>query len=127
VSELKIVKGGDAMNNRHPVDELADVREELRRLEAREKELREMLLADGADLIGDDLIGDDLIGDEWRARRIDSSQRRLDQVKLVARFGEGAVDECRSPITCAVLRLKKRAQDRSREVERFESKNFNQR
>jgi hypothetical protein len=38
--------------NRHPVDELADVRAERRRLEEREAELRNVLLAHGADLDG---------------------------------------------------------------------------
>ena len=41
------------MTNRHPVDELADVRAERRRVEEREKELRRALLAEGASLVGD--------------------------------------------------------------------------
>jgi hypothetical protein len=42
------------MTNRHPVDELADIRAVRRRIDTREAELRDILLADGADLNGDD-------------------------------------------------------------------------
>lgn len=40
--------------NRHPVDELADVRAEMRRLKDREAELRQMVLTKRCSLVGDD-------------------------------------------------------------------------
>jgi hypothetical protein len=40
--------------NRHPADELADVRSEIRRLQQREVELRAYLLEHPRDRIGDD-------------------------------------------------------------------------
>lgn len=40
--------------NRHPVDELAEVRAAIKALESRESELRNRILAEGASLIGDD-------------------------------------------------------------------------
>jgi hypothetical protein len=39
--------------NRHPVDELADVRAQIRRLQTREAELRDTILAGTCGLIGD--------------------------------------------------------------------------
>jgi hypothetical protein len=42
------------MPNRHPVDELAEIRAERRRLAEREAALRVQLLASGADLEGDE-------------------------------------------------------------------------
>ena len=41
------------MSNRHPVDELADVRAEVRRLKAREDEPRELILSGRCDPVGD--------------------------------------------------------------------------
>ena len=38
--------------NRHPADELADIRSEIKQLEIREAELRNELLADGTDRVG---------------------------------------------------------------------------
>lgn len=39
--------------NRHPVDELADVRAEVKRLQLREAELRKLILAEECELTGD--------------------------------------------------------------------------
>jgi hypothetical protein len=70
--------------NRHPVDELADIRVEIARLKNRETELREELLADGADLEGD----------SYRARIVEAEQSYPDRARLEQRFGAKAVAEC---------------------------------
>jgi hypothetical protein len=70
--------------NRHPVDELADVRAEIKRLEERESELQEALLKPGAELVGE----------EHQAHRIEYDRRHLDRDLLVSRFGEAAIAKC---------------------------------
>lgn len=40
------------LRNRHPADELADVRADIKQLKAREDELRQVLIADNASLVG---------------------------------------------------------------------------
>ena len=56
LSELKAM-ADDLMNNLnrniHPVDELAEIREEIKLLTARADKLRDQLLEEGADLTGD--------------------------------------------------------------------------
>lgn len=81
--------------NRHPADELADLRAELRRLEDREANLRDMLLAEGADLVGSEHV----------ARIVASPQHRLDRELLEQRFGAAAVRACRKPVTVTMVRL----------------------
>ena len=86
----------DAMTtNRHPVDELADVRAEIKNLQARESKLRETLLADDADLSG---------GEHFA--RIDvTKQKRLERKLLEKRFGKEAVAECCTEIVITMVRL----------------------
>jgi hypothetical protein len=66
--------------NRHPADELADVRAEIKRLKAREAELRALLLRAG------DVA--DLAGDEWRATMRSAWSTRLDLPAALARLGK---------------------------------------
>jgi hypothetical protein len=54
------------VQNRHPVDELADVRPEIRRLEDREQELRNYLLEHPEDRTGIEHIA--IIGEQGRSR-----------------------------------------------------------
>jgi hypothetical protein len=72
-------------NNRHPADELADVRAEIKRLEARESKLREVLCMPDADLIGDEYSA---AVRAWRPRK------PLGYEQAVARFGETIAEEC---------------------------------
>jgi hypothetical protein len=62
------------MQNRHPVDELADIRAEIRRLEDREQELRNYLLEHPHDRRGTDYEA--LIGTQQR-KRVDLRARRF--------------------------------------------------
>jgi hypothetical protein len=54
------------IGNRHPADELADTRAEIRRLEGREQELRTYLLEHPQDRIGAEFIA--TIGEKRRHR-----------------------------------------------------------
>ena len=72
------------MTNRHPADELADVRAEKKQLEAREAELREMILRDPKLREGDEHT----VLVEKRKRTT------LDRDALVEEFGEHAIDLC---------------------------------
>jgi hypothetical protein len=83
------------MQNRHPVDQLADVRAEIKRLEATEADLRRSLLVEGADLEGE----------EFRGSVNVSSQNRLNREMLEKRFGSEAVAECCIPIEVVYLRV----------------------
>src|SRR4051812_12808611 len=67
--------------NRHPVDELADVRAEIKTLQAREAELRAVLLADGADLSGS----------EHYARVTVSERETLDAKAITEALGKDAL------------------------------------
>jgi hypothetical protein len=69
------------LTNRHPADELADLRAQIRELEAREQELRARLLIPGADLSGA----------EWRALVVTQSRDRLDAAALRQQFGAAAL------------------------------------
>jgi hypothetical protein len=69
------------MRNRHPVDELADVRAELKTLQAREVELRTALLEEGADRKGVSFV----------ARVSVFRQERLDLEAVKEHFGETAL------------------------------------
>jgi hypothetical protein len=46
----------NGVSNRHPADELAEVREKIRALQAREAELRDMLMHGNCGLVGDDHV-----------------------------------------------------------------------
>jgi len=46
----------EELRNRHPVDELADVRAQIKTLQAREAELRAMVLNGECELAGDDYV-----------------------------------------------------------------------
>jgi hypothetical protein len=66
-----------AMRNRHPADQLAEVRRDLEDLKAKEKFLRALLLETR-----------DFRGEEWRAHPQELSQQRLDSVAAKQRYGE---------------------------------------
>lgn len=65
------------MKNRHPVDELGEVRAEIKRLEARERELREAVLRGECDKLGED----------YRATIKEHVRNSLDSAAVRAEFG----------------------------------------
>ena len=67
--------------NRHPVDELADVRTEMKRLEAREAVLKAIVLTDGCKLDGDD----------FEATVSRSSVERVDTTAVRKHLGEDGI------------------------------------
>ena len=87
--------------NRHAVDQLADVRAEIKALETREKELRDALLAPGADLSGDEFYG----------RVTNAVSNRLDMALLERTVGKAVVDACKKPSTTTTLRLIRRGEE----------------
>jgi uncharacterized protein (UPF0335 family) len=92
-----------AMSNRHPVDQLAIVRQDIKELQARESELKDQI----GKLMG---TADSLGGDEWIARQsIQERKGGIDEAKLKA-AGIDA-DAFRKPATTAiVLRVERRAE-----------------
>jgi hypothetical protein len=66
------VDGGDPVNNRHPADQLADLRASIRMLREQEAELRRQLLDHP----------DDLAGDEVEATITEAITERVDVVAL---------------------------------------------
>jgi dihydroorotase-like cyclic amidohydrolase len=67
--------------NVHPADELADVREEIKRLTVRAETLRDQLLIEGAELRGD----------QYTAVITPSVRESLDRKAITEAFGEAAV------------------------------------
>ncbi|WP_028164091.1 hypothetical protein [Bradyrhizobium elkanii] len=87
--------------NRHPVDQLADVRAEIKTLQERETELKEGLLLEDADLSGS----------EYYARIVPLTQHRLDRKLLEQRFGQRAVEECCKDVETVQIRLVHREEE----------------
>ena len=86
-------------SNRHPVDRLSDVREQIKLLEAEEKSLRQTIIDTG-----------DTVGLEFVAMIKSNEQKRLDRPTLEARFGKAAVDECTKPVSFQTLNLFRKAE-----------------
>jgi hypothetical protein len=93
------------MGNRHPVDELAEIRAERRRLEMRELALRNRILRGDVDLDGDD----------YRAKVASFERAYLDRAKLEQRFGRAAVTECTRTVGYQVISLSRRKRTRTAE------------
>jgi hypothetical protein len=75
-------KACTVMTNRHPADEMADIREQIKVLKTREAELRHTLLnAEQADRIGE----------EWIAEIRQSKRKQLDTDALKEHFGPEAL------------------------------------
>ena len=66
--------------NRHPVDRLADVREQIKVLESEEKALREKIMMSG-----------DTVGDDNVAQLKDGVRKTLDRAALEAHYGKDAI------------------------------------
>lgn len=94
--------------NRHPVDELGDVRESLKSLEAREKELKEEV----GRLMG---TKDSLGGDNFIARQSISERKgALDEKVIAAKLGVENLDAFRKPpVAVVTIRVTPRITDES--------------
>ena len=91
------------MPNRHPVDQLADVRETIKTLQAREAELKDEI----GKLMGK---ADSLGGSEYIARQsLQERKGSIDEAKLKA-AGLDADKFRRPPVTSIVLRVERRAE-----------------
>lgn len=86
--------------NRHPVDRLAEVREQIRALEKEGDELKDRIT-----------LSKDFVGAEYLAQAAESTRTTLDRAKLEATFGKTAVAACSKVSTCSMLRLRKRARN----------------
>jgi hypothetical protein len=90
------------MDNRHPVDELAEIRAERRRLGEREAALRSQLLMPNADLVGDDYF----------AHVHQFEREELSRAALEQRFGTAAVAACVRIVNYKIVALSRRARQR---------------
>ena len=72
---------GEILFNIHPVDQLAELRHQIKVMTARADKLRDKLLADGADLKGD----------SYTANIIPGTRETLDRAAITEAFGEKAV------------------------------------
>ena len=73
-------KPGADKPNRHPVDQLAELRDAIKNLQAREEALRRQLLET-----------DDLKGAEWQAELRVCRWERLDKAALLKEFGRATL------------------------------------
>jgi nitrogenase molybdenum-iron protein alpha/beta subunit len=87
-----------AVVNRHPADRLADVRSEIKRLEAEEAQLRAYLLEHPADRTGEEHIA--IIGSQ--------SRRRVDLRGLADEIGASILQRFTTFGTAMVVRLQQR-------------------
>jgi hypothetical protein len=84
------------IRNRHPADELADIRAEIKQLKIREAELRQELL-DGANPCGV----------QWQAIIHNSSRKALDAKAAIKHFGPEAMKPFLKEITAVSIKLKR--------------------
>lgn len=89
------------MSNRHPIDRLADVRSELRALEAIEAELRNEIVSG--------IHG--LSGDQFLASVTESERESLDAVALRKHLGPEGVKPFLKKTTVRVLKLTERVHE----------------
>jgi hypothetical protein len=83
--------------NRHPVDELADVRKEIKKLEARERELRRVVLN-----------GDcQSTGDEYEAVVVMQRRETLDTNGIRVEFGRERLAKFMRATEVAVVKLQR--------------------
>jgi hypothetical protein len=89
------------IGNRHPVDELADIRAEIRRLEEREQELRTYLLEHPHDRSGAEFVA--TIGEKRR--------RHVDLHALANEIGHSLLQRFTSFTSVTEVRLRQRKED----------------
>jgi hypothetical protein len=86
------------MQNRHPADELGDVRSEIRRLEDREEELRAYLLEHP----------DDRKGTDYEASIGTQQRKRIDLRALADEIGASLLGRFTRYVSIAVVKLRER-------------------
>jgi len=84
--------------NRHPVDELADIRAEQKRLKDREDELRQMIISGQ--------VGP--VGDQHEASIRETVSERLDTAAVRKEFGLAKLRPFLKPSTTTVITVKPR-------------------
>jgi hypothetical protein len=84
--------------NRHVVDQLADVRQEIKRLQYEETFLKQQLEQPGADLQGDEFVA-------YLSRK---SSSRLDRKKFEQRHGRAALDGLMSSSEFTTIEIRPR-------------------
>ena len=89
------------MQNRHPADRLADVRSELKRLEAEEAELRAYLLEHPEDRAGQEHVA--IVGSQ--------SRKRVDLKALADEVGASILQRFTSFRSAMIVRLQQRQSD----------------
>ena len=87
--------------NRHLVDRLYDLREQIKALEIEEKAMRAEIMDSG-----------DTVGDEYVAMVKNSVRKLLDRPALELKFGREAVAECTKESPVTTLSLFKKAETR---------------
>ena len=85
--------------NRHLVDRLYDLREQIKALEIEEKAMRAEIMDSG-----------DTVGDEYVAMVKNSVRKLLDRPTLELKFGREAVAECTKESPVTTLSLFKKAE-----------------
>ena len=88
-------------SNRHPADRLADVRSEIKRLEAEEEKLRAYLLEHSCDRVGEEHIA--VIGSQ--------SCKRVDLKALADEVGASILQRFTSFRSAMIVRLQQRQSD----------------
>jgi hypothetical protein len=88
------------VQNRHPADELADVRSEIKRLTARENELRAYLLEHP----------DDREGDDYVVSVASQSRKKVDLRRLADEIGASLLQRFTSYTSFLAVRLHERSQ-----------------
>jgi hypothetical protein len=83
--------------NRHPVDELADVRAQMHELEKRERELRKMILSGECDTVGD----------EYEAAVVMQRRSRLDTREIKRQLGLEALERFMMSAEVAIVKLER--------------------
>jgi hypothetical protein len=89
------IYGNESLSNVHPVDALADVRAEIKALQARESFLRDKLISGGASLVGQ----------SHEASITNHSVMRLDTQKLEKALGD--LTPYKSENTLVMVRVKR--------------------
>jgi hypothetical protein len=84
-------------SNRHPADEMHDVRERIAEFEEREAELREILIA---------ATEAERVGEDWIAHVSEQHRKTLDREALTEHFGAEVLQQFMRESVATVLRLK---------------------